>query len=105
MHIWVEKEEGPSSIPYIRLPGGCNICGLVSDVALLALSLSFFWVWAGPYLIDYIDDLLDDRRGCYMVLAPVCMETMEQVCMHPPAVALFARAVLGMSDKERVRAD
>ena len=33
----------------------------------------------GPYLIDYVDDLLDLRRGCYMVLSPVCRETMEQV--------------------------
>ena len=31
-----------------------------------------------PYLIDYVDDLLDLRRGCYMVLSPVCRETMEQ---------------------------
>lgn len=35
----------------------------------------------GPYLIDYVDDLLDLRRGCYMVLSPVCRETMEQVCV------------------------
>ena len=33
----------------------------------------------GPYLIDYVDDLLDMQRGCYMVLSPVCRETMEQV--------------------------
>jgi serine/threonine protein kinase len=31
-----------------------------------------------PYIIHYVDDYVDERRGFYMIMAPVCRETMEQ---------------------------